>query len=376
MENMYNLNIERSVIASIIFEPELFENVELNDYDFYLPFHQYAFRAIGELHKEEKPIEEEFIRSKLLKAGKFDEVAMLDLLSANPISNVAAYVSEIKAKSSKRALAALASEVKKVVIEDDLPADKVIELISGKLEDILSNTSTKTDTLEDFLAVYTQDKYLAEPKHLTPIEGGHGFFYDGGLHLVHGLSKAGKTYFVLEALNGVTSHKVLWLDGDNNDDSMKKAFTNIVHIPPLEPNAWLNRIIERKIDLKGCIIVLDSLKDYTNGENLDTNEGANNIMQHIKQLDRLGATVVIIAHSTPQLDKGGDKVKPKLKGNSEYLYANIDVTYMFERNFENGERTVTAERSRIPSMQTGYSTTFKQLTASNGNYMASSGEAL
>jgi len=77
-----------------------------------------------ELSREEKPIDEEFLRSKLIAMGKFDEVAMLDLLSANPISNTAAYLTEIKAKSSKRALATLATEIKKVVIEDDLPAEQ------------------------------------------------------------------------------------------------------------------------------------------------------------------------------------------------------------------------------------------------------------
>jgi len=141
MENMYNLNIERAVLSAIIFDPETYEEIasKLMSHDFYLPFHQHIFVAMEELNREEKPLDEEFLRSKLVSMGKFDEVAMLDLLSANPISNTSAYLSEIKAKSSKRALATLATEIKKVVIEDDLPADEVMNLVEKKLYEITQN---------------------------------------------------------------------------------------------------------------------------------------------------------------------------------------------------------------------------------------------
>ena len=147
MENMYNLNIERAVLSAIIFDPETYEEIaaKLAPHDFYLPFHQHLFAAMEELHNDEKPIDEEFLRAKLHANGKFDEVAMLDLLSANPISNTAAYISEIKAKASKRALATLATEIKKTTIEDDLPAEEVMNLVEKKLYEI-----TQNNTNEDF----------------------------------------------------------------------------------------------------------------------------------------------------------------------------------------------------------------------------------
>lgn len=147
MENMYNLNIERAVLSSIIFDPQTYEEIaaKLKPHDFYLPFHQYLFAAMEELDKEEKPIDEEFLRSKLASKGKFDEIAMLDLLSANPITNTAAYIAEIKAKSSKRALTTLATEIKKVTIEDDLPAEEIMNLVEKKLYEI-----TQNNTDEDF----------------------------------------------------------------------------------------------------------------------------------------------------------------------------------------------------------------------------------
>src|SRR6056300_1226086 len=144
MENMYNLNIERAVLSAIIFDPENYEDIaaKLKPHDFYLPFHQHVFAAMEELSTEEKPLDDEFLRSKLQGMGKFDEVAMLDLLSANPITNTAAYLKEIKAKSSKRALATLATEIKKVTIEDDLPAEDVMNLVEKKLYEITQNSTS------------------------------------------------------------------------------------------------------------------------------------------------------------------------------------------------------------------------------------------
>ena len=98
--------------------------------------------AMEELASEEKPLDDEFLRSKLNAMGKFDEVAMLDLLSANPITNTSAYMKEIKAKASKRALATLATEIRKVTIEDDLPAEEVMNLVEKKLYEITQNSTS------------------------------------------------------------------------------------------------------------------------------------------------------------------------------------------------------------------------------------------
>ncbi len=141
---MYNLNIERAVLSSVIFDPETYEEIasKLKPHDFYLPFHQHVFAAMEELSVEENPLDDEFIRSKLNAMGKFDEVAMLDLLSANPITNTSAYMKEIKAKSTKRALATLATQIKKVTLEDDLPAEEVMNLVEKKLYEITQNSTS------------------------------------------------------------------------------------------------------------------------------------------------------------------------------------------------------------------------------------------
>jgi len=144
---MYNLNIERAVLSAIIFDPQIFEEIasKLKSQDFYLPFHQHMYVAMEDLVREDKPIDEEFLKGKLSKTGNYDEVALLDVLSANAISNTDAYLDEIKSRSIKRALATLATTIKKVTIEDDLPTEEVMDLVEKKLYEI-----TQDSTNEDF----------------------------------------------------------------------------------------------------------------------------------------------------------------------------------------------------------------------------------
>ncbi len=147
MENLYNLNIERAVLSAVIFDPQIFEEIaaRLKAEDFYLPFHQYLFRAMEQLSLAEKPIDEEFLRQELEKRGKFDEAAMVEVLSANPITDTKAYVEEIKALSSKRSLVSLATEIKKLTVEENLEATEVMDRVEQKLYEI-----TQESVSEDF----------------------------------------------------------------------------------------------------------------------------------------------------------------------------------------------------------------------------------
>ncbi len=141
---MYNLNIERAVLSAIMFDPKTFEEIaaKLKPHDFYLPFHQHIFVAMEELSKEDKPIDEEFLKTKLSGTNNYDEVALLDILAANPISNTDAYIEEIKSRSTKRALATLATTIKKVTIEDNLPTEEVMNLVEKKLYEITQNSTS------------------------------------------------------------------------------------------------------------------------------------------------------------------------------------------------------------------------------------------
>ena len=152
MDSVYSINIERAVLSSILFNPEELEDVlgVLKPKDFYLPAHKKIFEVMVKLHNDDMPIDEEFIR-KRVDAKDVDDSILLEILSANPITNTLAYVREIKDGSVKRELASLATTIKKVAIEEEMSANEALDTIQGELYKI--STDSATSELKDMQTV-------------------------------------------------------------------------------------------------------------------------------------------------------------------------------------------------------------------------------
>ena len=164
-ESLYNLAFERSILSSIIFEPSQYDDLEtiLKVDDFYLPAHQEIYSAIRMLVSRDEPIDEEFIKKELMQKKKFDEVVMLDILSANPISNTTAYVKEVKDKALKRHLLTLTTEIKRVTLEEELPSSDVVDMVEKKLYEITQDSQTSDFRDADEMTLKTME-YIAEMK--------------------------------------------------------------------------------------------------------------------------------------------------------------------------------------------------------------------
>lgn len=113
MTENYNLSFERCILSSLIFTPEKIDQYayELRSSDFYMHTHKNIFEAIMSLEAQKKPVDEEFIKKVMLVSGTFDESAMLEVISTNPINNLKPYVDEIKGFAQKRALVLLGSKL-------------------------------------------------------------------------------------------------------------------------------------------------------------------------------------------------------------------------------------------------------------------------
>ncbi len=145
MDNLHNINIERSVLSSILFNPASFEETAsaIKAKDFYLPAHKYIFEAMEACEKDDLPIDEEFVKKKLNQEERFDEDAMLEILSTNPLPSIKAYIEEIREKSIKRELVKLTGDIKEVAVEKDLPSSEVVDLVQQKLYQITADNSNK-----------------------------------------------------------------------------------------------------------------------------------------------------------------------------------------------------------------------------------------
>ena len=220
MDSIYSINIERAVLSSIFFNPEELEDVlgVLKPKDFYLPAHKAIFEAIVKLHSEDMPIDEDFVRNRVDKKDVNDGV-LLEILSANPITNTAAYVKEIKDASVKRELATLATTIKKVAIEDEISANEALDTIQGELYKISTNSATSElkdmqTVTSDTLAYIEKMKKLGNRYLIGQTTGFEALdkkttgFNEGDLVIIAARTAMGKTALVLNmALKNVEQKK-------------------------------------------------------------------------------------------------------------------------------------------------------------------------
>ena len=110
-EQTININIERAVLSSFLFDYRSFTRLkdELTPQSFYLIVHQGIFQGMTNLFKKDLPIDEDFLlkeinskefKNEALNQNLFKEQelqnALIEILSASPISNINSYIKEIQ----------------------------------------------------------------------------------------------------------------------------------------------------------------------------------------------------------------------------------------------------------------------------------------
>jgi len=131
-KTLYNRDFERAVLSTVIFEKVERETVfasSLTSKDFYFPFHQKLFTALQYLN-EKSAIEESLIKQYM--GRDFDEVQMLDILAALPLSNVSIYIEEVIEFSRLRQFKQLAHNIMMKLEEGDV--SQTIHLVHEELE--------------------------------------------------------------------------------------------------------------------------------------------------------------------------------------------------------------------------------------------------
>jgi len=130
-----NQDYERAILSGMIFDPVSIDKVQeqgLSAEDFYYPFHIRLFTALEHLY-EHSAIEESIIKQHM--GNDFDEVAMLDVLSAMPISNTEVYIDKVKEYAQLRDFKQLAHQIlHKVEQEENLNA--TLQLVHDELEKV------------------------------------------------------------------------------------------------------------------------------------------------------------------------------------------------------------------------------------------------
>lgn len=215
-ESLYNLAFERSVLSSIIFDPSQFDEFEavLIPEDFYLSAHQEIYRSMMALSHRDLPIDEEFLKKELTGKQKFDERVMVEILTANPISNTTAYVQEIKDKAIKRHLLTLTTEIKRVTLEEELSGADVVDLVEKKLYEITQSSQATdfkdADTVTDETMRYIEEMRARGDAILVGVDTGYAElnkmttgYGKGDLVIIAARPAMGKTSFALNMVQNL-----------------------------------------------------------------------------------------------------------------------------------------------------------------------------
>lgn len=363
-EDFYNLAFERSVLASIIFEPTLFTRLQLVEDDFYLQAHKHIFHAMIALHDEDQPIDEEFIRIWLSNRKKFDEKAMIEVLTSNPISGVMQYVYELKDRAQRRALWQLGINLQK---QEFIKASDGVDLIQSAIKSITDMRVGTGIEMVSLLDVEDRDtdfilkRWLPFPKGVVSMIGAPG--------------GTGKSWSVLQVANRFIdenpySKACVWLSEDQpstskgrhkaiSTDVMSSLHSNYrnVHIPKERPK---HLIVDGKFDhhafyrmrqsLKGYdLVILDPLRAFFGGDE-NSNSDANMFMAPFQDWAAEDDIVIIFVHHSRKNDDEG--FKSNIRGASAFVDACRLVYEMSKiyKNHRTGELDMDRAHERMFTM--------------------------
>ena len=139
----YLANLERTIVASIIFDPSGFDEIldQLEVGDFFYPSYREIFQVCKTLHLQGNPLDEEFIRNKM-DSRVVSEEEFVYILATNPIANIEAYIKELKNASLKRELHKLANTLREQSLSAELNSLDILEVIEKQIYEISTKSAT------------------------------------------------------------------------------------------------------------------------------------------------------------------------------------------------------------------------------------------
>lgn len=138
-ENLYDLDLERAILSAIIYSEDAYSEVSffINENDFYLPGHKEIYKAIIDCVNHDEPIETAFIKKYLGK--NYNEQIFADVLSAGSLIDIEKYGEELKEKSVRRELLAIAHRIP-ALINEPSDAKDIVDKINGEIYALVDNT--------------------------------------------------------------------------------------------------------------------------------------------------------------------------------------------------------------------------------------------
>jgi len=329
-QEFYNLAYERSVLASILFDPSLFSRVDIHADDFYLEAHRNIYTAMHDLNNEDSPIDELFIQTKLVSINKFDERTMMEVMTSNPISNINQYVSVIKERALARKMISIGARIKAMDGFDVM--NKAAEYANELNRMIETHVATDLRIISVCDIPDGETKFVLRNWMPFPV---------GTVSMIGAPGGTGKSWTALQIgfrylMENANSKAALWLSEDPDYQTRSRAksiATDILnstlsdyrnaHIITTRPNPI---VVDGKLDyerfwkirkaLKGYgMIILDPLRAFYGGDE-NSNTEANVFMNALQDWAAEDGIVIVLLHHSKKNDD--DTIKSKIRGASAF----------------------------------------------------------
>lgn len=149
MDNATSIAFERAILATILYNPNVFGDIadELDSSDFSYEHNGAVFATMGELYKNDLPLDSNYI---ITRCGKKDKdlenfkANLFEIVSTSAIVDISGYITEIKNISLKRKLHSLAIKIQAKSKESSVDSIEIIDSIEKEVF-ALQNKSDKSD---------------------------------------------------------------------------------------------------------------------------------------------------------------------------------------------------------------------------------------
>jgi replicative DNA helicase len=215
-QSLFNLNIERAVLNTVLSEPNLFETVasEIKPEHFYLAAHQLIFGAMIALSNERLPIDDQFIRKKLANEQPPIDDTLMEIIATSPLPSTIPYMNELTELAIKREMIALSGDIRRTIFDDQLDAAEAIDYVQKRLFEIGTDSGGKEFRNAEEIAVSTMRQIEANKARgnklvigldtgfvgLNRITSGFGA---GDMIVIAARPSMGKTAFMLNLASNV-----------------------------------------------------------------------------------------------------------------------------------------------------------------------------
>lgn len=351
------IETEKLVLSSILFNQTILEQISitLKPSDFYFQTHKDIYETMLELHSEDMPIDEEFILKKSKKPINQD--ILIEILGANPVTDVYKYVKSIKDDSLRRQIQNLSLELQRNTQNENLSNDDIFKFLKSKQDEISSNSIALINKKSILDVVEKEPEFYL--KNWLPIPL-------GTITIISAPGGTGKTWLVVQLalrfiLENPNKKVFLWLSEDLEaivkhrmnlicksilGTSLDDRFKNIT-ITDSSPQTLLERekgvfkmsykFEQIKAELNEYdLVVLDPLLAFYGADENDNSQARLFMQPFMNWAKDTNKSIIFLHHSNKAT---GNDNSSKTRGAGAFVDASR-VCYELDKVYSNDKKTV------------------------------------